>query len=278
MRCRRCGCEVENDEFYCVHCSNKIKRAMWTVSLLFTGLVVMLTLIVYTRVKQKDDTEPQYEEVAVREMIPDAELVDSMGNEDGNPYAVNADNITDYGCEQILDYTLYARYEYDENFSFSYPSSIYNQISESEQERDGCFGRVIREVGLGCNDDSYVNFSLTVRIDGRSIEEMTEIVYDYEKGFIYEPQVISNRADESHGMVILKGYTSDECDAGVYNLIHIAPEYIYQMRIYFPTPRTAEEENHINYYLDSMYRLCEFSGHTMQPRSYVEYLIYQDNM
>lgn len=281
MYCRKCGCEVEKNEIYCPHCSRKIKRAMWSISSLVITLLAALIVIVYSRVNQSVEAkavEELMEEQGEREdLLPDVDEMAAAVIETIDPYAISSKNKTNYASEQLLDYTLYKHYEYDEMFSFGYPSSLYNQMSESDMERDGCFGRVIREVGLGCDDDSYVNFSLTVRIDGRSIEEMTDIVCDYESDFIYENEVLSKESGEDWGIVILKGYTSDETDAGVYNLIRIAPEYIYQMRIYFPAPRNIVEENHINYYLDTMYNLCGFSGHETEPRKYEEFLESQQN-
>lgn len=280
MYCRRCGCEVDSDELYCAHCSKKIRRAIWLIVIMLVCLVAGLGTIIYSRFYNIQETvsETVSEEVEQEmDLIPDA-ADEETETKTEKIYAIRPDNKTDYSNEQLLDYSLYERYEYDDCFNFAYPSSLYNQISESEQERDGCFGRVIREVGLGCDDDSYVNFSLTARIDGRSISEMTEIVYEYEKSFIYEEELVINSADEEQGIVLLRGYTSDEADACIYNLIHIAPEYIYQMRIYYPAPRTREQEKHINYYLDTMYRMCGFSGSGAGPRSYDEFLDNQNTM
>ena len=189
-------------------------------------------------------------------------------------YEINDNNVADYGNEQILDYTRYNTYADSKvpNFSFAYPASIFNSMVEDTSRSEGCYGTIIKTVSFSGSDGSYVNFTLSQRNDSRSIAEMTQYVSDFEKGFFFSPVDIVNTSMDDRGKVIFSGFVDSSMSSTVYNLTQIENNYVLQMKLYYPTPHSQDDIDHINYYIDTMYRMCGFSGSSNSPRSYTEFV------
>lgn len=176
-----------------------------------------------------------------------------------------ASNKADYSNSQVLDIEKYDNYDsgYDK-FYFGYPSSIFNAEYISNGESSGVYGDVVKDIHLSGDDGIFLQYTLTRRTDGDSISGMTGFVYDNERSFIYEPVDVLHSAKRDRGLIIVTGYTGSDENCIFYNLAYIDLDYVYQMKVYYPAETDNTDKRHKDYLVESLYRLCGFSGYKGQ--------------
>ena len=310
MNCEKCGAKLREGARFCPKCGSEIAVAqtktgiksnkvicLLIISVALTVIAVVTVLFagrernaksedssdgvnVYSEredtVNEKaiDDTEESLEEEMMSEQTGE-DTDDLIMSEPAEVYRVLDDNVADYNSTQLLDYRLYNRYEGQDKYMYGYPASLFNSYYESDEIKPGeCYGTRIHQNAYSASDDSYVCFNMYERTDSFSISDMGMYTYNYEAQYLTDPQPVINglSSDEQCYMSILVGFTDETRNTSVYNLVRTEGEYIYQMKIYYPTPGDIESKKHTDYYIDCMYRLCEFSNHQSSPRSYEEYI------
>ena len=202
--------------------------------------------------------------------IPKAEVADAAdavsdntSEEPNGELGTYPSTHTDYSNEQLLNIDDYDYYDSGyPNFSFGYPSEIFNDEYISTETTDGCYGRIVEDVHLSGDDGIFVEFTLTRRTDGDSIPGMTDEVYEHERSFIVNPADILHSVKRDKGTVITTGYTSSDEACIFYNLAMVDVDYVYQMKIYYPSPTDNDDKRHKDYFIECMYRLCGFSGYS----------------
>ncbi len=304
MKCEKCGTKLREGVRFCPKCGSEVSvgrtgtqskgNKVLIISIVtIVGVAVIAGLALFIlrpgssdKDKAGDSTEPvqvQTEQIDSEnksvsdevENLLDMDTTDEQSAMETDDYSILPDNVADYGNPQVLDYRLYNRYEGPEKYVYGYPASVFNSYSESDEVRAGeCYGTRIHQNMYSASDDSYVCFNMYERTDIFSIADMGMYTYNYEAQFITEPAPVINglSSDEECYMAILVGYVDETRNASVYNLIRVEDNYIYQMKIYYPTPKDRESKLHMDYYIDCMYRLCEFSNHQSAPRSYEDFV------
>ena len=207
---------------------------------------------------------------------------------DGEVYTANSfeiapANVPDYGGPQILDHLLYNRGGTASRYTFSYPASLFNEYCVSDEESPGeCYGTRIRMDHFLGTDNTYAFFDMykpDKKGDTYDIASMSRQAYDNEISFIAHPVEVTNglTQDGNSYIVILRGYTGESEEVSIYNLIKVEPEYVYNMKLYYPAPKDEEERLHTDYYIECMYRMCGFSDAKEPSRSYGEFLLSKEN-
>ncbi|MCQ2080262.1 MAG: zinc-ribbon domain-containing protein [Lachnospiraceae bacterium] len=176
-----------------------------------------------------------------------------------------ASNTVDYSNPQVLDIEKYDHYDtgYDK-FYFGYPADIFNAEYISTDVSSGHYGDVIEDIHLSGDDGIFLQYTLSRRTDGYSVIDMTSEVYKYERSFMYEPVDIMRSPKRDRGIVIVSGYTGSDESCLFYNLTYIDVDYVYQMKVYYPAETDNTDKRHKDYMVESLYRLCGFSGYKGQ--------------
>ena len=219
--------------------------------------------------------------------VTEARASDSADNDiqgySPDDFKISPSNISDYENPQVLDHELYDRGGRIQSHTFAYPSSLFNEYCESDEQSPGeCYGTRIRMDHFLGTDNTYAFFDMYMPDkagDNYDIASMSMKAYDNEISFIAHPvEVANNLTPDGNGyIIILRGYTGESEEVSIYNLIKVEPEYVYNMKLYYPTPKDEEARLHTDYYLGCMYRMCSFTGHEEPSRSYEEFRKSREN-
>lgn len=171
--------------------------------------------------------------------------------------ATNTQNYLEYNYPD--DFEVYEA----DGYSFGYPKNFYNH---SEQMAYG--------YKLYADNGSTFEINVMPRYDSSiTVEEEFENRYANILNRLYEPETIINKYDEQRDCkrFIVNGFTDEDITAAVYYLCNIYEDKIevYELSTVLKG-YTLEERNHANYILDTVYRLCSFSGTSYQPRTYTQ--------
>ncbi|WP_026522644.1 hypothetical protein [Butyrivibrio sp. VCB2001] len=175
-------------------------------------------------------------------------------------------NRANYENSQVLDYTKYKRYDSEiTGFSFNYPSDIYNDVKMVNNQENGDYGKIIRNITFSGSDSSTAVF--TVYENGlnykKDMDAMMEKVLSSEKEKLFSPVVEKTQIskEKDNAIVIITAYADGGAEAErVYDLCRIENEKIYQMKLTYPRPIDEEEDKQKAYYSYVLYNLCGFSG------------------
>ncbi len=198
-------------------------------------------------------------------------------------FEIDPANEADLGSIQVLDHLLYNSEGNDKSYSFAYPASLFNEYCESDEPCPGeCYGTRIRMDHFLGTGNTYAFFDMYTpdkEGDTYDIASMSKKAYDNEISYIAHPVEVENgmTVDGNGYIVILRGYTGESEEVAIYNLIKVEPEYVCNMKLYYPAPEDEEERLHTDYYLECMYRMCSFSGSEEPSRSYEEFLKSREN-
>ncbi|MCR4990103.1 MAG: zinc ribbon domain-containing protein [Lachnospiraceae bacterium] len=290
MRCPECGTRIRKDARFCAKCGWKvIEIPLWKrirIPLIVTALslsVVLIAVLAIAVVKNnkteiadepEDLTEISVPEANENDGSPESDISETS-SETGiddiealfTRFGISEENVADYGDDQVLDYNRYDRYtseKYDQ-FGFSYPSSLYNNVSFIENGTDENYGNELEKVELSADDGSRAMFVIyeNDNIAGTDIESKTENLHEKEKDTLFSPidLTIGVSQNGDYGTVIMSGYENESMDSCfVYDLCHIDNEYLYRMRLTYPKAKDPDDDVHKAYYQMMMYCQCDFSG------------------
>lgn len=198
----------------------------------------------------------QYEQANLK-LIKSLESSVTEENEVSMPYV-------DSLCEQnYLNYSYpydFVIYEAD-GYSFGYPKDFYNYSKKTYYGYE-----------LYADNGSTLKVSVGPRVNtDLTLNEQFENMYNEAVDKLYQPETILRKKDKERGCkrFIVNGFTDNEMTAAVYYLCNL---YEDKIEIYELSTTikgySLEEKYHTNYILDTVYRMCSFSGTYYQPRSY----------
>ena len=299
MNCPNCGAKLRKGAQFCPKCGTKLdvpaeKRAINKSIVIGSGLgaaiLVIIVLVVLNLNHNKVGQSAGNEEIVANGENEINEVTDANAEELSEEntkeellanFGISSDNDADYSIAQILDYTQYKKYDSGiGSFSFGYPSDIYNDVEVVSDMEGGEYGRILHQVKMAGSDGSTALFTVyqneITDVDEKTMEAMTEYVFDHEKKSFFAPRVEVNgvSTDGGHGTLIMMGYVGSIANSDcIYDLCRIESEYVYQMKFTYPRPTTQEDDQHKAYFSDVMYRLCAFSGTSRStPDKYADFV------
>lgn len=171
--------------------------------------------------------------------------------------------------DNVLDYTRYMRYDSGiSEFCFGYPAELFHSVSFEDTMSPEHYGLSEQEIHFSGSSGTELFYSLYRRTDNMNIAKMTEEVHNFESQFIVDPSDVLYTVEADHGTCIIGGYISQSRDYYIYNLNKVVGNYVMQMRVYYPV--SSGEKG--GYLIDTLYRMCGFSGSTSPARDYNSYL------
>lgn len=149
------------------------------------------------------------------------------------------------------------------SFAFSYPKDFYTSEQVSE---DGS------SVLLDTRESS-AHFTCEARTDGSTLTDCYEQLYREHEAALYSAETVYAKPKTPSGArFIVTGYADAACTVAVYDLVYITDMNVMEMRVVYPPVTGAEDKNQKWYYVECLYRMCEFSGSSRAPRTYEQYL------
>ena len=223
-------------------------------------IIIIIFLLVKMNTAKKSDgevVEETTESVIYEEPVEVIEEEPEV--EEEIVYEVTEGNEADYSNPQVQDSSKYNYYSSGiKDFGFAYPASLFNEEYKSYDEAEGHYGTVIQEIHYSGSDGSFVNFVLTERTESSSIDGMLSNAASFERSFICDPLELVYALEGNYGEVAYRGYTDDAHSAETFNMTKVDDEYVMQMKLYYPAPANDADASAKEYYLKSMYQLCDF--------------------
>ncbi len=197
-------------------------------------------------------------------------------HDNGFDLEVYADG-SDYST--VLDPNLFRRYSSAngvKNFAFSYPTSLYYDVSVNTDSFDNNYGTNIESVTFTGTNMSGLVYSVTRRNDSKSLKDALDYAVETEKDTIYDASPILNSVKDDSARYITSGYTDYSHDGIVYLLTTITDDYVYQMRVIMPNYTDSTDKSEKGYYTECLYRLCGFSASKKSCRDFSDYVTGED--
>ncbi len=173
-----------------------------------------------------------------------------------------------------LEVDEYLIYRGIDNFYFSYPAYLYNQVRVDRDEWQTVYGTNIETIMFQGSAGSRLIYSLTeipYELNGFDIGQMTDYFYTNEFHNLFDASEMKHVKESDYGRVILTGYLNAAHSEIIYDLAYIGEEYLMQMQVIFPAYTSEDDKDLKGYVTENLYRLCGFSGSQRSPRSYEEY-------
>lgn len=201
------------------------------------------------------------------EPLPDNSYESSQGTLVNYEFpGIYSNTATDYStCRDTSNYEDYS----DGYIKMKYPTGIYNSV-EKDNSSSGCVitfngsdSQSILMYGYLFNNGVYSDIKAATR----------ELYENFENGFYNTSQVIYSDESSDHGRFIFTAYTDASQSVAVYCLCTVEQDVTKYFIISYPevTDETSPDWYNKNYYVDYIYRTCDFSGTTYLPRTFEEF-------
>ncbi len=213
--------------------------------------------------------------------------MDTAGQMSSNGISVSTDSRADYGL--ALDFSQYQ--SYSGLSSFSYPTNLYSSVSVETHPFTFSLGTNQETVTFrgrdGANRISNMLFATYSWDSGTDVKSQHDFTRDYMTGTMTDAEVILDSCDETtvtesgvpYGKLVITGYASAEHDYMIYMLVRLEPGTTQVMRIVAPvTPgdNTSADYQQKCYFMENMYRMCNFSGSSKGPRTFDQFVRGED--
>lgn len=225
------------------------------------------------REDSEDDSKEAAEEVPAAEATEEAnsEIQTTVGTDLLNQFGINAQTTESYAAS--LEPEKYKYYNGNiSDFRFSYSPAIYNDVSVDNTPVVEQFGVNLETIHFTASGGSELIYKICERNDNKSLEEMTEYVYLFERANYIEPADIMNGVKDGHGKVIVTGWSDAMHDKAVYSMTKIEEEYVLQMIVSFPNYTSEDDKIYKAYVTECYYSMCGFSDSSKTVRDFAEYL------
>ena len=187
-------------------------------------------------------------------------------------FAIGEEVVTNY--RSALDPYQYRQYRSEINkFYFSYPVNLYNSVAFDDNEEECDYGLNQETILFNGSDVSALQFSVYKRTDERTIDDMLGFVNTCETEKIMDATQLQYLSEDTYGKIVLTGY-SESYEQLIYELLRVEEEYVFQMKIIFPSYENSEDKLQKDYITECMYRMCGFSGTAERVRVYHDYKEY----
>ncbi|MCD7819832.1 MAG: zinc ribbon domain-containing protein [Lachnospiraceae bacterium] len=183
---------------------------------------------------------------------------------------IDTSTVSNYSAN--LDPDAYLYYD-SEDFTFYYPSNLYNSGTESLDSYTTTAGVNVRDVLLEGDDgitEAHLNKSQWTGASSAT-GELQNLYANYSSQ-LYSMTQISYSEENSN--FIVTGYYDSAQTAAAYILVRVNESYAYTMEIVFPYNGDSSSEDYLEkcYVVENIYRMCGFSGSTYKARTYTQYL------
>lgn len=176
------------------------------------------------------------------------------------PY-VDSSNTQDYlNYNSPSDFALFSADEY----SFGYPKDFYNYAEETD---DG--------YTLWADNGASLTFTVTPRDSYTDMNTEMDELYNYYLDMFYLPETVVYKDDESkdYRRFIVSGYNDSSKSFGNYCFCNVYEDKIEFYQLVTPISGHSKDElSHANYILDTIYRMCSFTGSSYNPRTYDQFI------
>lgn len=164
------------------------------------------------------------------------------------------------------DYRLFAGNEVDsrldEKFSFAYPKNLYYSVEAEADDAAGSYRVSFK------GKENYALLSYSQEKHGESDDEKPlEDRYEEDLRTLTESEILLHLDT----VYVLTGFEEDG-NLEIYKVVKTDDENLYTMVIKTPVPEKEDARTLLSFYTEYLYRSCEFSGSTKEPRSYAQFL------
>ena len=284
MRCSNCNFNNDDNARFCKKCGSRLTSGIGSINtnsvqntnsndyknIIIAALIIILlaTIIIVVFLQQKQevlsDDELERNSKMADEFVDEPTDEDSTDSEDREIISmayVDETNIQDYSYYD--DPSDFAIYSFD-GYSFGYTKDFYN---EAEKTKYG--------YKLHADDGSSFYLVVAPRDTGIDMNEELEEYYNHWKSIIYDPDVLVYNDDENsdYRRFIISGLVNSNKNFEIYCLCNIYEDRteLYQL-INYIGDCSSEQYDHENYILDTVYRMCSFSGTSYNPRNYQQFI------
>lgn len=297
MVCKNCGQKLQKDAAFCPKCGSQIIRIKQISNggMVFLITVVLIAVAAVGTVAGVLRYSSDRKELESKAELPDAvvmqeqvlelqtETVSVTDAEPAQEPEQTAENTFDayeeFGITQgrkenyaeNLDTSAYRYYSSGiTDFNFFYPAGLYGEIVYNEKQTESNYGTNMISIEFIGSAGAKLIVSLW-QYGNMSIETMTETVYNTEMAAISDAASVIHKVWEDYGRVILTG-TMDAGESLIWSMTKIEPQYVLQMQIISSKYQAGYADRlQKGYVLESLYRLCPFSGSSYTCRSYEVY-------
>lgn len=173
---------------------------------------------------------------------------------------------------EARDYKSYKRYNGGfADFSFSYPAKL---LKECDPDTKGYekWGKIKDVKSYKSSGNTSADFC-AIEISEEQSQDMVSLadaICDDKSAGIIDCGLIANVNKDGYSRRVITGYDSKR-EYVYYIMINVEKDYVMVMELKYPVGRNDTDETEKRYFVECMYRLCDFGNYPGEPRSYEEF-------